>query len=131
METRLYVKCETIPQPVQHVHNKPAIDTQQKNYNTHKKARIPATISQQHDNKSTITVSQQLYNRFTTSPRLLHHCHGLVEVLLWNDFHIKLKLSSNKFTTFTTCSQPYQNQALRQVRNNPTTITTRSQQTCD
>ena len=51
---------------------------------------------------------QMLWTLFwisTTSSRLLQHCHGLVVVLLWNDFHIKLKLSHNKDTTFTTSSQ--------------------------
>ena len=59
---RLYVRCKTIPQPLQHVHNKLTIDTQQTNDNTHNKAIIPATITTGlrllYHNKST-TGSQQ------------------------------------------------------------------------
>ena len=58
---RLYVTCETIPQPLQHVHNKRTIDTQETNYNTHK-AIIPATIKQVYDYCITTSL-QQVHNK--------------------------------------------------------------------
>ena len=59
----LYVKCKTIPQPLQHVHNKLTIDIQQTNYNTHNKARIPATILQQVHDYCITTGVQQVHNK--------------------------------------------------------------------
>ena len=70
IDRKFYVHCTTIPQPFQHVHDKLTIDSKQKNYTTHNKARIPTAASQQQVHSlldwSKITVSQQLYNGFTT-----------------------------------------------------------------
>ena len=41
----------------------------------------------------------------TTNSQLLEHCRGIVVILLWSDFQIKLPLGDNKDTTFTTSSQ--------------------------
>ena len=60
----LYVKCETVLQPLRHVHSKHMTDSQQKYHNTPNNARIPATTSQQQYRKPTT---------FTTGLRLLYH----------------------------------------------------------
>ena len=46
-------------------------------------------------------LQESTLNKFTISPQLSQHCRGLVIILLRSDFHIKLKLTDNKDTTFT------------------------------
>ena len=63
IKKRLYVKRKTIPQPLQHVHNKLTIDTLKKYFNTHNKARIPATASRQVYDHCITTSLQQVHNK--------------------------------------------------------------------